>query len=232
MVLRIDAPKEKLKPIAVGTSKDLQVGQKVYAIGNPFGLDQTLTTGVISALNREIQSLTERTIHGVIQTDAAINPGNSGGPLLDSAGRLIGINTAIFSPSGAFAGIGFAIPVDEVNRIVPRLIRDGRFVRPVLGIQAAPPQFSAALGMQKGVAVLGVLPRGPAEAAGIRPFQRGPAGEVIAGDIITAIDGKPVASLDELLDALESHRPGETVALTLLRGDKSIEVKVQLGKSQ
>ncbi|HET6493061.1 MAG TPA: trypsin-like peptidase domain-containing protein [Burkholderiales bacterium] len=231
-VLRIDAPKEKLKPIAVGTSKDLLVGQKVYAIGNPFGLDQTLTTGVISALNREIQSLTERTIHGVIQTDAAINPGNSGGPLLDSAGRLIGINTAIFSPSGAFAGIGFAIPVDEVNRIVPRLIRDGKFVRPVLGIQAAPPQFSAALGIQKGVAVLGVLPRGPAEAAGIRPFQRGPAGEVIAGDIITAIDGKPVASLDELLDALERHRPGETVALTLLRGDKSIEVKVQLGKSE
>ena len=231
-VLRIDAPKEKLKAIAVGTSKDLQVGQKVYAIGNPFGLDQTLTTGVISALNREIQSETQRTIHGVIQTDAAINPGNSGGPLLDSAGRLIGINTAIFSPSGAFAGIGFAIPVDEVNRIVPRLIRDGKFVRPVLGIQAAPPQFSAALGIQKGVAVLGVLPRSPAEAAGIRPFQRGAAGEVIAGDVITAIDGKPVANLDELLDALESHRPGDTVALTLLRGEKSIEMKVQLGKSQ
>ena len=231
-VLRIDAPKEKLKAIAVGTSKDLQVGQKVYAIGNPFGLDQTLTTGVISALNREIQSETQRTIHGVIQTDAAINPGNSGGPLLDSAGRLIGINTAIFSPSGAFAGIGFAIPVDEVNRIVPRLIRDGKFVRPVLGIQAAPPQFSAALGIQKGVAVLGVLPRSPAEAAGIRPFQRGAAGEVIAGDVITAIDGKPVANLDELLDALESHRPGDTVALTLLRGEKSIEMKVQLGTSQ
>jgi S1-C subfamily serine protease len=231
-VLRIDAPKEKLKAIAVGTSKDLQVGQKVYAIGNPFGLDQTLTTGVISALNREIQSLTERTIHGVIQTDAAINPGNSGGPLLDSAGRLIGINTAIFSPSGAFAGIGFAIPVDEVNRIVPRLIRDGKFVRPVLGIQAAPPQFSAALGIQKGVAVLGVLPRSPAEAAGIRPFQRGAAGEVIAGDVIAAIDGKPVANLDELLDALETHRPGDTVALTLLRGEKSIEMKVRLGKSQ
>jgi S1-C subfamily serine protease len=143
-VLRIDAPNEKLKAIAVGTSKDLQVGQKVYAIGNPFGLDQTLTTGVISALNREIQSLTARTIHGVIQTDAAINPGNSGGPLLDSAGRLIGINTAIFSPSGAFAGIGFAIPVDEVNRIVPRLIRDGKFVRPVRSSRATSSRPSTA----------------------------------------------------------------------------------------
>ena len=129
-VLKIDAPKNKLPPLAIGTSKDLVVGQKVYAIGNPFGLDQTLTTGIVSALNREIDSVTQRTIRGVMQTDAAINPGNSGGPLLDSAGRVIGVNTAICSPSGASAGIGFAIPVDEVNRIVPRLIRDGRMVRP------------------------------------------------------------------------------------------------------
>jgi S1-C subfamily serine protease len=230
-VLRIDAPKDKLKPLSIGTSKDLQVGQKVYAIGNPFGLDQTLTTGVISALNREIESLTQRTIHGVIQTDAAINPGNSGGPLLDSAGRLIGVNTAIFSPSGAFAGIGFAIPVDEVNRIVPRLIRDGKFIRPALGIQAAPPQFSTALGIKKGVAVLGVLPDSPARTAGIRPFQRGPAGEVIAGDVITAIEGKEVANIEQLLDALERHQPGETVKLSVLREGKSIEVPVQLGLS-
>jgi S1-C subfamily serine protease len=231
-VLRIDAPQAKLKPIAVGTSKDLQVGQKVYAIGNPFGLDQTLTTGIISALNREIESLTQRTIHGVIQTDAAINPGNSGGPLLDSAARLIGVNTAIFSPSGAFSGIGFAIPVDEVNRIVPRLIRDGKFIRPALGIQAAPPQFSAALGIEKGIAVLGVLPRSPAAAAGIRPFQRGPAGEVVAGDVITALDGKPVATLEQLLDTLEQHQPGETVKVTLLREGKSIEVQMRLGISE
>jgi len=231
-VLRIDAPKEKLKPIAIGTSRDLQVGQKVYAIGNPFGLDQTLTTGIISALNREIESLTQRTIHGVIQTDAAINPGNSGGPLLDSAGRLIGVNTAIFSPSGAFAGIGFAIPVDEVNRIVPRLIRDGKFIRPALGIQAAPPQFSAALGIRKGVAVLGVLPRSPAQAAGIRPFQRGPAGEVIAGDVIIAIDGTPVASVEQLLDALERHQPGETVKVTLLREGQTVDVPVRLGLAE
>jgi S1-C subfamily serine protease len=125
-VLMIDAPKNRLRPIPVGTSHDLQVGQKVFAIGNPFGLDQSLTTGVISALGREIESVTRQTIKDMIQTDAAINPGNSGGPLLDSAGRLIGVNTAIFSPSGAYAGIGFAIPVDEVNRVVPKLIRHGK----------------------------------------------------------------------------------------------------------
>ncbi|HET7595297.1 MAG TPA: trypsin-like peptidase domain-containing protein [Burkholderiales bacterium] len=230
-VLRIDAPKEKMKPIAIGSSKDLLVGQRVYAIGNPFGLDQTLTTGIISALNREIESMTKRAIHGVIQTDAAINPGNSGGPLLDSAGRLIGVNTAIFSPSGAFAGIGFAIPVDEVNRIVPRLIRDGKFIRPALGIQAAPPQFSEVLGIKQGVAVLGVLPNSPAQAAGLRPFQRGPAGEIIAGDVITAIDGTEVENAESLLDLLERHQPGETVKVTVLRDGKSIDIPVTLGIS-
>ena len=231
-VLRIDAPKEKLTPITVGTSKDLQVGQKVYAIGNPFGLDQSLTTGIISALNREIESVTQRAIRGVIQTDAAINPGNSGGPLLDSAGRLIGVNTAIFSPSGASAGVGFAIPVDEVNRIVPRLVRDGKFIRPALGIQAAPQQFQAALGLAQGVAVVGVLPRGAADAAGVKPFQRGPAGNIIAGDIITALGGKPIASPDELLEALERHQPGETVTLSVLRAGKPTELSVRLGVSE
>lgn len=231
-VLRIDAPKEKIRPLAIGSSKDLQVGQKVYAIGNPFGLDQTLTTGIVSALNREIESVTQRPIRGVIQTDAAINPGNSGGPLLDSAGRLIGVNTAIYSPSGASAGIGFAIPVDEVNRIVPRVIKDGKFIRPALGIQAAPPQFLATLGLAKGVAVVGVQPRGPAAEAGLRPFRRGPAGEIIAGDIITAFAGKPVASLDELLEALEQHQPGDTVKLSLLREGKPTELSVRLGLSE
>src|SRR4029077_9133943 len=136
-VIRIDAPKPKLKPIAVGTSRDLQVGQKALAIGNPFGLDQTLTTGVVSALNREIESANGLPIRGVIQTSAAINPGNSGGPLLDSAGRLVGVNTPVLSPSGAFAGIGFAIPVDEVNRIVPQLVAQGRKERPRFGIPIA-----------------------------------------------------------------------------------------------
>jgi S1-C subfamily serine protease len=228
-VLRIDAPPDKVKPLAVGTSKDLVVGQKVYAIGNPFGLDQSLTTGIISALNREIESVTQRSIRGVIQTDAAINPGNSGGPLLDSAGRLIGVNTAIYSPSGASAGIGFAIPVDEVNRIVPRVIRDGKFIRPALGIQTAPPQMLAALRLPKGVAVIGVVPGSGAAAAGIKPFMKGAAGQIVTGDIITAFNGKPVASLDELLEALEQQQPGETVKVTVLRDGKPVDVAVRLG---
>ena len=169
-------------------------------------------------------------IRGVIQTDAAINPGNSGGPLLDSAGRLIGVNTAIASPSGAFAGIGFAIPVDEVNRIVPRLIKEGKFIRPALGIQTAPAEFQAALGIQKGVAIMGVLPRSPAAEAGLKPFQRAPGGELIVGDIITAFQGKPVANLDELLQALEQHQPGDTVKVTLIRPDKKQEeISIRLG---
>ena len=136
-VLQISAPADKLRPISIGESKNLLVGQKVYAIGNPFGLDQTLTTGIVSALGREISSATGRTIHDVIQPDAAINPGNSGGPLLDSAGRLIGVNTAIYSPSGASSGIGFAVPVGEVNRVVPQIISKGKMIRPGLGITLA-----------------------------------------------------------------------------------------------
>jgi S1-C subfamily serine protease len=231
-VLHIDAPREKLKSIVLGSSNDLQVGQKVYAIGNPFGLDQTLTTGIVSALNREIESVTQRTIRGVIQTDAAINPGNSGGPLLDSAGRLIGVNTAIFSPSGASAGIGFAIPVDEVNRVVPRLIKEGKFIRPTLGIQTAPPQFLQQLGIAKGVAVLGVTPKGAADVAGIKPFARGAAGDITVGDVITALDGKLVSTLDELLEALEQHRPGDSVTLTVMRAGKPMELPVKLQTSE
>ena len=227
-VLKIAAPREKLRAIAIGTSRDLQVGQKVYAIGNPFGLDQTLTTGIISALNREIDSVNERRIRNVIQTDAAINPGNSGGPLLDSAGRLIGVNTAIFSPSGASAGVGFAIPVDEVNRVVPRLIRDGRFTRPSLGIRTGPPEFQQALHLPKGVPILGVVQNGPAAAAGIRPFQRGRRGDIVVGDIITGINGKPIATFDELLDALEWHQLGDVVTVSILRAGKTAELKVRL----
>jgi S1-C subfamily serine protease len=228
-VLRIDAPKEKLKPIVVGASRELQVGQKVYAIGNPFGLDQTLTTGIISALNREIESVTQRPIRGVIQTDAAINPGNSGGPLLDSAGRLIGVNTAIYSPSGASAGIGFAIPVDEVNRVVPRLIRDGKFIRPTLGIQAAPEAFQRSLGVEKGVAVVGVFPDSPAHQAGIRPYMRARDGSLVAGDVIVALGGKELASMDNLLTALEQRQPGETVTVTVARDGKRVDLQVRLG---
>jgi len=231
-VLRIDAPKEKIKAITVGSSKDLLVGQKVYAIGNPFGLDQTLTTGIVSALNREIESVTQRTIRGMIQTDAAINPGNSGGPLLDSAGRLIGVNTAIYSPSGASAGIGFAIPADEVNRVVPKLIRDGKLIRPALGIQAAPPELQQALNLTKGVAIVGVVPQGPAHKAGLKPFMRAADGNIVLGDIIVAFGGKPIASLDELLEALERHQPGDTVTVTIARGEQRIDQQLTLSVAQ
>jgi S1-C subfamily serine protease len=228
-VLRIDAPREKITPIVIGASKDLIVGQKVYAIGNPFGLDQSLTTGIVSALNREIESLTQRAIRGVIQTDAAINPGNSGGPLLDSAGRLIGVNTAIYSPSGASAGIGFAIPVDEVNRIVPKLIRDGKFIRPALGIQAAPPSLLQTLKLPEGVAIVGVLKDSPAQKAGLKPFMRAQDGNLILGDIIVGLDGKPVTSLDDLLSLLEQRQPGETVSIALLRDGQKVEQQITLG---
>jgi S1-C subfamily serine protease len=231
-VLKIDAAKDKLPPLALGTSRDLQVGQRVYAIGNPFGLDQTLTIGIVSALNREIESFNNRTIRGVVQTDAAINPGNSGGPLLDSAGRLIGVNTQIASPSGASAGIGFAIPVDEVNRIVPRLIRDGRFVRPALGVTAGPPQLQRALRLPKGVAVVQVGRNTPAARAGLQPFSRGSRGEIVMGDVITAINDEPVESLDDMLAALERRQPGEAVTLTVWREGRSRNVETRLAAGE
>ena len=230
-VLRIDAPKEKLPPIALGSSRDLQVGQRVYAIGNPFGLDQTLTLGIVSALGREIESFNNRTIKGVIQTDAAINPGNSGGPLLDSAGRLIGVNTQIASPSGASAGIGFSIPADEVNRIVPRLIKDGRFVRPAIGVSAGPANFHKALGLPKGVAIVQVGNGSPAAKAGLQAFRRGSRGEVVQGDVITAINDEPVGDLDDMLAVLEKRQAGESVQLTLWREGRSRRQQVILGDS-
>jgi len=230
-VLRVEAPRDKLPAIAVGSSRELQVGQKVYAIGNPFGLDQTLTTGIVSALNREIESVTRRTIKGAIQTDAAINPGNSGGPLLDSAGRLIGVNTAIYSPSGASAGIGFAIPVDEVNRIVPRLIRDGRFIRPALGVTSGGPQLAQALGAPKGVLLVNVASNSPAAAAGLRPYGRDRSGRIVQGDVITAVDGQAVADLDDMLSLIEARQIGEKVTLTVWRAGQTRKVAATLGSS-
>ncbi|MFO0471772.1 MAG: S1C family serine protease [Pseudomonadota bacterium] len=227
-VLRIQAPKDKLPAIPIGTSRELQVGQRVYAIGNPFGLDQTLTMGIVSALNREIESFNGRTIRGVVQTDAAINPGNSGGPLLDSAGRLIGVNTQIASPSGASAGIGFAIPVDEVNRIVPRLIRDGRFVRPSIGVSAASSDVGRALRLPPGVVVVQVGANSPAARAGLQPFRRGNRGEVIGGDVITAINEQPVKDLDDMLTVLEQRQPGDSVTLAVWRGGQTRKQAVTL----
>jgi len=230
-VLHIDAPKNKLVPIMVGKSSDLQVGQMAYAIGNPFGLDLTLTTGVISALDREIQSVTKRTIKNVIQTDAAINPGNSGGPLLDSAGRLIGINTAIYSPSGSSAGIGFALPVDEVNRVVPQLIKKGKLERPGLGVRLLADQNARELGVENGAVVLNVYHDGPADKAGLRPTRRTRSGRISLGDVILAIDDKPIEKANDLFDVLEKYKIGDTVTLTILRDEKQTQVQATLGSA-
>src|SRR5262245_3855385 len=199
-VLRIEVPAATPPPLPVGTSADLRVGQNVYAIGNPFGLDHTLTTGVISALNRTIDDDRGGVIENLIQTDAAINPGNSGGPLIDSAGRLIGINTMIYSPSGAYAGIGFAVPVDTVNRVVPRLIAYGRYVRPTIGISANDGISRRLLGESDatGVLVLEVVPDSSAARAGLRATEITANGRVTLGDIIQAVDGKPVQTFDDL----------------------------------
>ncbi len=230
-VLKVDAPASRLPAIPIGTSKDLQVGQSVFAIGNPFGLDQSLTTGVISALGREIESITRRPIQGVIQTDAAINPGNSGGPLLDSAGRLIGVNTAIYSPSGASAGIGFAIPADTVNRIVPEVIRYGKVTRPGIGIQIAEEQIAERLGVN-GVLVVDVVAGSAAAKAGFRPTRREASGRVRLGDVITAINGQKVESPNELFLLLEKYKVGDIVNVAVLRDGKSVQLKVALDAVQ
>jgi S1-C subfamily serine protease len=227
-VLRIDAPKSKLRPILVGSSADLKVGQMAYAIGNPFGLDQTFTWGVVSALGREIQSAGKRTIKNVIQTDAAINPGNSGGPLLDSHGRLIGVNTAIYSPSGSNAGIGFAIPVDDVNRVVPQLIAHGKVVRPGIGVSLAPDQVTAQLG-RTGALILRTVANGPAAKAGLRPTRRDAKGQIQLGDLIVAVNGEKVETKNDFYDRLQKHQVGETVALTIERDDEKMDVQVTLG---
>jgi S1-C subfamily serine protease len=226
-VIAISVPKvKKLHALPLGTSSDLQVGQKVFAIGNPFGLDQSLTTGVISALGREIESMNGRPISGVIQTDAAINPGNSGGPLLDSAGRLIGMNTAIFSRSGAWSGVGFAIPVDTINEIVPQLIRHGKIARPGLGITLAPEQAVEGLDIP-GVLILHVTPGGPAEKAGLKPTTQR-RGQIILGDIITAVDKKPVRKFRDLAGILATKKVGDVVSVEILREGERSEVQVTL----
>ncbi|MCB9594841.1 MAG: trypsin-like peptidase domain-containing protein [Sandaracinaceae bacterium] len=227
-VLRIDAPEELLTPLPIGSSHDLRVGQSVFAIGNPFGLDHTLSAGVVSGLEREIMSIGQRPIQGVIQTDAAINPGNSGGPLLDSAGRLVGINTMIYSPSGASAGIGFAVPVDTVARAVPQLIEHGRVIRPGLGLSLADPQLVARLGLRGGSLVLGVEPGSPAEAAGIRPTLQDRVGRLRLGDIVVTIDGQEVSEPNDIYRQLDRHEVGDTVQVGLVRGGERVEVPIQL----
>jgi S1-C subfamily serine protease len=228
-VLRIDADRDALEPLPIGASADLLVGQKVFAIGNPFGLDHTLTTGVISALGREIEAIDrDRTpVRDVIQTDAAINPGNSGGPLLDSAGRLIGVNTQIYSPSGASAGIGFAIPVDTVRWVVPDLVTHGRIQRPALGIYPVADATTRRAGIE-GIVFVRVEPGGPADRAGLRPLSRDRRGRVVLGDIITAIDGEPIRSRADLTLLLEKRELGEEVEVTYTRNGEERKTKVRL----
>ncbi len=230
-VLRIQA-RGLPAPLPLGRSRDLEVGQQVLAIGNPFGLDWTLTTGIVSALDRELPTEGGRAIRGLIQTDAAINPGNSGGPLLDSAGRLIGVNTAIFSPSGASAGIGFAVPVGSVRRVVPQLIETGRYRPPTLGIEVDQ-RVNAAVNRQglEGVLVLGVRPGSPAARAGLTPAQIDRSGRLLPGDVIVALDGMPLQTLDDFLAAMDLRSAGETVRLTLRQGRREREIEMELAQS-
>ncbi len=230
-VLRIDAPRGSLRPLRIGESADLLVGQSVLAIGNPFGFDQTLTTGIISALGREIDSMAGVPIRDVIQTDAAINPGNSGGPLLDSAGRLIGVNTAIVSPSGGYAGLGFAIPVDTVNWVVPELITYGRIRRPVLGVDLVSDHATRRLGLE-GALVAAVYRGSGADEAGMRPTYRNRGGQWVLGDLIVAVDGTPVRSGGELGLALERRAAGETVTVTVDREGRQVDLRVELGEAE
>jgi S1-C subfamily serine protease len=225
-VLQISAPSAQLQPILIGESNNLLVGQKVFAIGNPFGLDQTITAGIVSALGREIKSVTGRTIQDVIQTDAAINPGNSGGPLLDSSGRLIGINTAIYSPSGGSSGIGFAVPVEVVNRYVPEIIKYGRIIRPGFGITVANDSISTRLGI-KGILIINIHPGSTAKKAGLQETLRS-GGEIILGDIIESVNGVPVSTSNDLGNELDKYRVGDGVRLGINRKGNSIAVTITL----
>ncbi|MDH4246678.1 MAG: trypsin-like peptidase domain-containing protein [Deltaproteobacteria bacterium] len=230
-VLKIKAPPESLLPLPLGDSASLRVGQKVLAIGNPFGLDTTLTTGIISALGREISAPNGRRIRDVVQTDAAINPGNSGGPLLDSSGRLIGVNTAIIGPGGGSAGIGFAVPSKSVAKVVPQLIEHGRVIRPVLGINLVQDQMAREMNIT-GAVVLSVAPKLGAGKAGLRGLERTQDGKIAVGDVIVGIGTYPVKDNDDLLNALEQFKPGQTVPVKTQREGKERTLMVELSESE
>jgi S1-C subfamily serine protease len=236
-VLKIDAPASELLPVPVGTSDNLQVGQRVYTLGNPFGLEGTLTTGIISNLNRTLPSRTGREMKSIIQTDAAMNPGNSGGPLLDTSGRMIGMNVAIASKIGQSAGVGFAIPINRIRQIVPQLIEHGRVVRADIGIVAV-------MEMNEGLQIVETNRGGPADQAGLRGWKkvrrnvrRGPLVYTVeendrsAADIIVAVDGAPVESASAFVEKIEEHRPGDQIVLTILRGGERLDVPVELGST-
>ena len=226
-VLQIRVPKNRPQPMAVGTSHDLRVGQKVFAIGNPFGLDWTLTTGIVSALDRSLEGDSGSVIRHLIQTDAAINPGNSGGPLLDSSGRLIGVNTAIYSPSGASAGVGFAVPVDTVNRVVPQLIANGHYAPPSLGIEVDD-LLSRAVARELGVNGVAVLRASKSASASLRGARLGARNTIIPGDVILAIDGKQVGTAAQLAATLDDYKVGDRVMLTVWREGKQLQVAAAL----
>jgi S1-C subfamily serine protease len=237
-ILKIDAPPEELFPLTFGTSENLRVGQKVYALGNPFGLGGTVTTGIISALNRTLPSrVPGRDLQSIIQTDAALNPGNSGGPLLDTSGRLIGMNVAIATKSGQSAGLGFAIPINRIGRFVPELIATGKITRPDIGIVAV-------METDKGLQIVGTSEGGPAAKSGLRGWRilrqqvrRGPFVQSIQkqdrdyADYIVAVDGQPVKSGNALIDAIETHKPGDSITLTILREGQPQQVAVTLGET-
>ena len=230
-VLRLIDPPADLTELPLGNSSELSVGRKVMAIGNPFGLDTTLTVGVVSALNREIRSPSSRSSHGVIQTDAAIKPGNSGAPLLNSLGQLVGVNTAIYSPSGGSAGIGFAIPVNTVIEVVPQLIAFGKIMRPVLGVELASDRWLRRYRVE-GVPIVRTYRGFPAESAGMVGARRGSRGEIILGDVITEIDGEQVANNDEFLSAMEQHRVGDTIDIVTTRDGEEKRFSVELSEVQ
>jgi S1-C subfamily serine protease len=227
-VLQIQAPKEALIPIQVAEKlPHLEVGQKAIAIGNPFGFDQTLTTGVISAIGREMQGIGGVSIRDMVQTDAAINPGNSGGPLLDSTGRLIGMNTMIYSRSGTSSGIGFAVPVTSIARIVPQIIRTGHAEQVGVGVQIDPAQRLEQRAGIHGVIVLNVVAGSPAEKAGIRGVEQDYSG-IRLGDVIVGIAGEPIDDYDDLYNTLDHHHAGERVELTLSRNGKLVKTPIEL----
>ena len=227
-VLKVQNPPSAKRAIPIGSSNLLQVGQKALAIGNPFGLDHTLTVGIISALERKIQGIGGVKIHGMIQTDCSINPGNSGGPLIDSSGKLIGMNTMIFSASGSSAGVGFAVPVNTIKRIVPDLIRFGKVNRPGLGIALLEDVYKGYFDVKKGLVIKYVDPKSPAGKLGLKGMTRDPRGRYYLGDIILKLDGKEVNSYDDIYNLLENYKIGQEVTITYLRDKKSIQTKITL----
>lgn len=230
-VLQLKTIPDDITPLPVGGSENLLVGQSVYAIGNPFGLDYTLTTGIISALGREIEGTDGTPIKDVIQTDAAINPGNSGGPLLNSSGKLIGVNTAIYSPSGAYAGIGFSIPVDAVKWVVPELIKYGKIQRPTLGVSLANSRIMAQLRME-GVLVVDVERGSAADRAGIQPTKRSRFGDIVLGDVIVGINDDAITKYGDLILALEKYKPGQEITVKVMRDEKEVELQLTLDEAR